>query len=211
MNKDIWVLPDSRVDAATELSSPSSGGNGSTASTPTAPAEDYKVGPGHPPKEYQWPKGTSGNKKGRPPKQSALSSILSLIEEILEEKVTLKHGEKLTKLQTGLTQLSNDFAKGDRYARRDLFYVLERVGFDFKTNHRKELEEALAPEHQAILDAYVARRTQTAAPSKSSRVLAPAELLDDDIDVPEGRHDERTEVAKTPAADLPPDVLTILG
>jgi hypothetical protein len=28
--------------------------------------QDYKVGPGNPPKEYQWPPGVSGNPKGQP-------------------------------------------------------------------------------------------------------------------------------------------------
>ena len=73
--------------------------------------------------------------------------------------------------------LSTQFAKGDRHARRDAFWIADRLGADFFTP-KKAFGEALAEDRQAILDAYVARQSPpSVAPSP---VLAPPELLDDD-------------------------------
>ena len=69
--------------------------------------------------------------------------------------------------------------EGDRHARRDVFAYAAMLGIEI-TSHRTAIEEALASDHQAILDAYMARRTQVTAPSKHSPAFAPPELLDDD-------------------------------
>ena len=130
-------------------------------------------------------KGQSGNPKGakrKPP--SLLPDLKRLFEQALSEKVTLKQGEKqrtLTMAEAGVKQLIAQFARGDRHARRDLFAYAERLGIDLMANHRAAIEEALAADHQAILDAYVARQTPVTAPSNHSPVFAPPELLDDDI------------------------------
>ena len=55
----------------------------------------------------------------------------------------------------------------------------ERLGVDLLTP-TKASDETLSADHQAILDAYVERRTQEKASSAPSPVLAPPELLDDD-------------------------------
>jgi hypothetical protein len=83
--------------------------------------------------------------------------------------------------EAGIKQLIAQFARGDRHARRDVFAYAEMLGIDLITSHRTAIEEALALDHQAILDAYVARQTQGTAPSKRSPVFAPPELLDDDL------------------------------
>ena len=161
------------------------GGKRQTVSKTTASAGEYKVGPGRPPREYQFKPGQSGNPKGarrKPP--SLLPDLKRIFEQALSEKVTLKQGEKrrtLTMAEAGIKQLVAQFAKGDRHARRDLFAYAERLGIDLITSQRTAIEEALAPDHQAILDAYVARQTQVTAPSNHSPPFAPPELLDDDI------------------------------
>jgi hypothetical protein len=153
-----------------------------TASVTTASTEEYKVGPGRPPKEYQFKPGQSGNPKGAKRKaKSLLPDLKRLFEQSLGEKVTLKQGDKqrtLTMAEAGIKQLVAQYAKGDRHARRDLVAYAEKLGIDLMAG--QAVEEPLEEDHQAILDAYVARRTQATGPSSSSPVLAPPELLDDD-------------------------------
>jgi hypothetical protein len=69
--------------------------------------------------------------------------------------------------------------QGDRHARRDTFWIAERLGSEFLTP-KKAFDETLAGDHQAILDAYVARQTHLKVFAAPSPVFAPPELLDDD-------------------------------
>jgi predicted DNA-binding antitoxin AbrB/MazE fold protein len=146
--------------------------------------EEYKVGPGCPPKEFQFKPGQSGNPKGAKRKTpSIVPDLKALLERALSKKVTLKQGEKekiVTKAAAGIEQLVNQFAKGDRHARRDLIALADKLGVDLVAGQRKAIEEALALNYQAILDAHVARRKDVKATSTSSPVFAPPELLDDD-------------------------------
>ena len=80
----------------------------------------------------------------------------------------------------GLEQLSIQFAKGDRHARRDVFYFAERLGVDLLKSAKSD--DTLSVDHQAILEAYVERRMQEDALQAPSPVLAPPELLDDTPD-----------------------------
>jgi hypothetical protein len=164
-------------------------GDNVTGSSSATSAQEYRVGPGRPPKEYWFPPGRSGNPKGRKPKPpSLLPDLKRLFEQALSEKFTFKQGDKersLTMAEAGIKQLVAQFAKGDRHARRDVFGYAEKLGIDLMSSHRNAIESALASDHQAILDAYVARRRQATLPSGSSPVLAPPELLDDDIKDPE--------------------------
>ena len=94
-----------------------------TALDASTSAEDYKVGPGRPPKQYQFKPGQSGNPKGAKRKPRLLPDLRRLFEQALSEKVTLKQGEKkrnLTMAEAGIKQLVALFAKGDRHARRDV-------------------------------------------------------------------------------------------
>jgi hypothetical protein len=146
------------------------------------PADDYKVGPGRPPKETRWKKGApSPNPKGRPRNNAALTpDVKKLFEDALNRKVPLtRNGRQtaLAKLELGFEQLANQFAKGDRYARRDVFTYAAQLGVDF-TGKAQALKEALAPNYQGMLDEYV--RRQTGGAQQDERVTAPADLLDDD-------------------------------
>ena len=132
------------------------------APTSARPVEvEYKVGPGRPPKEYRFKPGQSGNPKGakrKPP--SLIPDLKEIFERAFNQKVTVTQGERqrvITMWAAGMRQLSVQFAKGDRHARRDAFWIAERLGSEFLTA-TKALNETLARDRQAILDAYVARR-----------------------------------------------------
>lgn len=150
-----------------------------------APAEQPKVGPGHPPADKRWKKGgPSPNPRGRPRKeQSMLPDVRKAFERAVNKKVLVPRGDKkvlMTRVEIGLEQLLNQFAKGDRHARKDLMDYADKLGIDFLANHRQTLEEALAPNYQAILDASFARRNGATNVAPTPRVSAPPELLDDD-------------------------------
>lgn len=149
------------------------------------PADDYQVGPGRPPKETRWRKGApSPNPKGRPRNNAALTpDVKKLFEDALNRKVQLtRNGRQtaLAKLELGFEQLANQFAKGDRYARRDVFTYAAQLGIDF-TGKAQALKEALAPNHQEIIDAFLSRQQPAVGRVEPERVLAPADLLDDDV------------------------------
>jgi hypothetical protein len=151
-------------------------------SDPQGPVDDYTVGPGRPPKETRWKKGApSPNPKGRPRNNAALTpDVKKLFEDALNRKVPLtRNGRQtaLAKLELGFEQLANQFAKGDRHARRDVFTYAAQLGVDF-TGKAQALKEALAPNYQGMLDEYV--RRQTGGAQQDERVTAPADLLDDD-------------------------------
>ena len=110
--------------------------------------QDYRVGPGRPPKEYQFKPGQSGNPKGarRKPRSIALD-LKALFERALNRKVTLRQGEQqkiFTKAAAGIEQLVNQFVRGDRHARRDLLALAERLGVDLVAGQGPALEQTVA-------------------------------------------------------------------
>ena len=148
------------------------------------PAEDeYKVGPGRPPKEHQFKPGQSGNPKGAKRKvPSLIPDLKEIFESAFNQTAKVTQGERerfITMWAAGMRQLSFQFAKGDRHARRDAFWIAERLGSEFLTP-KKAFDETLAGDHQAILDAYVARHADRKVSPAPSPVFAPPELLDDD-------------------------------
>jgi Family of unknown function (DUF5681) len=126
----------------------------------------YRVGPGFPPREHQFKPGHSGNPAGarkRPP--SIAPDLKALLQAALSKKVTLTIGDKervLTKAAAGIEQLVDQFARGDRYARRDLFDLADKLGLDLGASSRAALEElagkALTAEDQALVTDFLKRR-----------------------------------------------------
>ena len=145
--------------------------------------EEYKVGPGRPPIEHRFKPGQSGNPKGAKRKApSLLPDLKELFEHAFSQKVKVTRGEQeqsITMWAAGFQHLSVQFAKGDRHARRDAFWIAEKLGSEFLTS-KKAFDEILAGDRQAILDAYVARQAHRTVSAASSPVFAPPELLDDD-------------------------------
>jgi Family of unknown function (DUF5681) len=141
------------------------------ASQPRSSIADYCVGPGRPPREYQFKPGQSGNPAGarkRPP--SIAPDLKALLQTALGKKVTLTIGDKeriLTKAAAGIEQLVDQFARGDRYARRDLFDLADKLGLDLGASSKAALEEltgkALAAEDEALVADFVRRKTGKSA------------------------------------------------
>ena len=155
--------------------------NSAPAQTET-PDQEYKVGPGRPPKEYQFKPGQSGNPKGAKRKPTSIAPDLkAALERALNKPIKLKQGEKermVTMAVAGIEQLVAQYAKGNHQARRDLIALADKLGVDLMAGQQQAIQEALATDHEAILATYVRRqydKVVTPAP-----VFAPPELLDDD-------------------------------
>jgi hypothetical protein len=133
---------------------------------------------------------TSGGRKAVrhqiPAAESLLPDVRKAFEQAINKKAAVPRGDKtvlMTRIEIGLEQLLNQFAKGERQARRDLIEYADKLGIDFLANHKQTLERALKPNYQTILDSYVARRSENVTPAPHT--LAPPELLDDDAAEPE--------------------------
>lgn len=136
------------------------------ASKTEVPEQEYRVGPGRPPKEYQFKPGQSGNPKGSKQRRTSLAPDLkAMLERALSEKTRLRRGEKeqiISKAAAGIEKLVNQFAEGDRYARRDLIILAEKLGVDLTAGQSTTIARALTPpvtsDDQALVDDYVRRR-----------------------------------------------------
>jgi hypothetical protein len=91
--------------------------------------------------------------------------------------VTLRQGEQekiITKAAAGIEQLVNQFAKGDRHARRDLLALAARLGVDLVAGQRDALEQsvatALSANDEALLADYV--RRHAAPPRRPGKTSA---------------------------------------
>src|ERR1700738_5400722 len=83
------------------------------------------------------------------------------LEAALNDKVVITKDKKeitLTKAVLGIQQLVNQFAKGDRHARRDLFEYAAQLGVALQATD--VIAEELGINHQAIVDAALLRRQQ---------------------------------------------------
>jgi Family of unknown function (DUF5681) len=160
--------------------------NNRRADAAPAPAKtsepEYKVGPGRPPKEHQFKPGQSGNPKGakRKPKPMA-PDLKAALERALHEPIKLKQGERertVTMAEAGIKQLVAQFVKGNHQARRDLMVLADKLGVDLMAGQQQALQEGIAANHAAILNAFVDRQYDRVV--KRAPVFAPPQLLDDD-------------------------------
>jgi hypothetical protein len=140
-------------------------------------APEYRVGPGRPPKEFQFKPGQSGNPKGARRKATSVGPDLkAILERSLNNKVTLKQGEKqriISKAAAGIEQLVNQFAMGDRHARRDLIDLARKLNVDLVAGKSQMIEQALeadlSAEDQALLSDYLRRhRDDDPGPAEST-------------------------------------------
>lgn len=149
---------------------------------PAKEAEPYKVGPGHPPREYQFKPGQSGNPKGKGRKSDDIN-IGEILTRYLKKKVSVTRDgkrESTTAIEIGIEQLINHYAKGDRHARRELMDYAHKFGLPIFGEASDKIAQLMQPNDQDILDRYVAKKSEQNDRSSHSPVLAPPELLDDD-------------------------------
>jgi hypothetical protein len=174
-----------RYDSAKDPTSPFYLENKSDAEQQPDDEDIYKVGPGFPPNEHKWKKGCpSPYPKGRPKKLFSMKPDLKkALESALNEKVVITKDKKevvLTKAALGIQQLVNQFAKGDRHARRDLFQYAARLGVELHA--RDIITEALGIDAEALVESFVKRRMQqSTGAAPNDHVKAPPDLLDDDV------------------------------
>ena len=88
----------------------------------------YENGYGKPPVHSQWPKGTSGNLRGRP---KGSTNHLTILRRVLGQKVTVVEDgkrRKISKLEAAMTQLLNKAAQGDTRACQAMLKVVALLG-----------------------------------------------------------------------------------
>jgi len=86
---------------------------------------DYKVGRGRPPKEYQWKKGQSGNRSGRPRKKRDQKSTF---EGIINERVVIREDGKERKVSKYDALIRSHLAKGIKGDTRSAKFIMDEAG-----------------------------------------------------------------------------------
>lgn len=129
--------------------------------TALSPHNEYRVGPGRPPREYQFRKGQSGNPLGaKLKKRSIAADLKAILERALRQKMPKKDGERLvTKAAAGIEQLVDQFARGEHHARRDLIQIAEKLGVDLTAGQGDALHnsvvKAMSQNDQELVDDFI--------------------------------------------------------
>lgn len=113
-------------------------------------SDDYEVGYGKPPKQHQFRKGRSGNRKGRPKRSR---SIQNLIEQELDLLITVKEGGRelrLTKREAIVKRHVNAALNGNTKALEHLLRFCNEHGisdpFQISAEDREAFKAALRRE-----------------------------------------------------------------
>jgi hypothetical protein len=127
----------------------------------TSRSNVYAIGYGKPPRNHRFRKGRSGNPSGKRGKASA-PDLRAQLQSALNKTVILrrgKHRKAITKGAAGIEQLVDQFASGDRNARRDLILLCEKLGIDLTNRAALEgaLDDFLTAQDEAILANFVER------------------------------------------------------
>lgn len=105
--------------------------------------EEYKVGPGRPPREHQFKKNESGNPGG---KKKGTLNLKTLFMQVLTAEVTTKNGKKITVAQAIVHKQAQEAMGGKQRAAESLLARLERYAADTPDN-----AEDLHEDDEAIL------------------------------------------------------------
>ena len=91
-------------------------------------------------------------------RKSLVPDLKALFKRALNKKAKFGQGERatiITKLEAGFDELGDQFAAGDRYARRDVFYYAEKLGIDLTASQGNARHVDVSTEaefRQALLD-----------------------------------------------------------
>ena len=126
-----------------------------------SPSRPYDVGYKRPPAVFRFPKGVSGNPEGKR-KRAKAPDLDTHLQVALARPVTIRNAKQrktYTKGKAGIEHLVDQWAKGDRHARRDLLLLCDRLGVDLTDREALEdaLEDALSAEDEALLSDFVKR------------------------------------------------------
>jgi uncharacterized protein DUF5681 len=86
---------------------------------------DYEIGYGHPPKQFQFQPGQSGNPKGRPPGRP---NIKTMVERVINQRIPIRQGEETREMplfQAVLYAQGLKGAKGDARSAGVFFKIAE--------------------------------------------------------------------------------------
>lgn len=117
-------------------------------------ARDYEVGYGKPPKEHQFKKGQSGNRRGRP---KGRKNVATFVNEILTTPTTISLNGKKQEIPAFagaiLAQLQKALAGDSRAASKIIEWVEKHAPEVLKEEVNAEVERRLAEHRKAIEDA----------------------------------------------------------
>lgn len=137
--------------------------------------DDY-VGYGHPPKHSRFPKGTSGNKKGRP--KNALN-FKTEVDQALSERVTIRENGKERRISKralmAMIQIKKAIEGEDRAA-KNMFNLIQNLGL---AEPRAAEAEILLPSDQALIEEFKQRIIEEAEAQKAAQVIDPEQKCDE--------------------------------
>ena len=125
----------------------------------------HEIGYRRPPLASRFPKGHSGNPKGRP---KGSKNFLTLLEQELAQTIVVtEHGRKktITRLQAMVKRLVAGALNGDPKGLITLVEILRRSG----GLEAKDVQSLLPDNYEAILSAYVESQTKHVARPPSAR------------------------------------------
>jgi Family of unknown function (DUF5681) len=149
-----------------------------------SPSKPYDIGYKRPPAVFRFPKGVSGNPEGKR-KRAKAPNLRTDLQRALNQTIRSGRQQKtVSKGAAGIEHLVDQWAKGDRYARRDLIVLCEKLGIDLADRQALEgaLDDALSAEDEALLTDFVKRHggqyradAVPSLPAKDQNLLSPAE------------------------------------
>jgi|GEM_PF-3077326 len=146
-----------------------------------APAADYQVGRGRPPKHTQFKPGQSGNPKGRP---KGTPNHRTTVDKVMNEKVSVREGEKIRrikKFEAVVQAQANKGMKGDARSAGMVINLMAKTGL-------------LGDQDGAMKANEPAANSNVAAPM-STKKPRPADVWFEGIDIDLLSGDEQAELA----------------